>query len=528
MGFLKAISDLIESIFKKSSPEVQQRHQMKRLESDLAALKPAIFKNGNLTPNFGEAIFSLYRTTHPLNNLFAQTISPNDIPRQHRFEAQLIITGYSEEDQNLIDSLSYEIRKSEIIAAADNPDRIYEKQRKKLEKIVMDLNTDGFKRMDADLLELRQLSDFCTFNFVTFLQLFDSNFIPADSTYTPSFSEVPVTKAVNLLEDLYYQLAGLKITVSTANAVVALAELTKGHGISDSEKASLISDLKKINYVLNHIISAQKLKMLVQAGHANVSYEPKTAQYSGSPRQEFADMIQDKFKADEQRMRTEIQEEEISRELVSLFDKTPLDEVDSYNAQNSEKLQNSTPLSFKWVFPMRILKTFTRIYLSDPVKSLLNDIVIEGFFNNPTYKSEFSTMVYAAINAASDIKNFEDSFLQDNPNSINILLGYIQDSRKNADFYKKLENMVLSINNDAHKVIQTLVSSLFSLYNELGELIADARKPSSEIISNLKVLMMSSRNKDNTNLLEQQYPGWKIFFDIMKNYAIIGNGDIQS
>ena len=54
-------------------------------------------------------------------------------------------------------------------------------------------------------------------------------------------------------------------------------------------------------------------------------------------------------------------------------------------------------------------------------------------------------------------------------------------------------------------------------------MIKKKKKPASEIISNLKVLMMSSRNRDNTDLLEKQHANWEIFFEIMKNYAIITN-----
>ena len=66
------------------------------------------------------------------------------------------------------------------------------------------------------------------------------------------------------------------------------------------------------------------------------------------------------------------------------------------------------------------------------------------------------------------------------------------------------------------------------MYTEIGELLTDAKKPTSEIISNLKVLMMSSRNRDNTDMLEQQYPNWEIFFEIMKNYAIINIKEIKT
>ena len=93
--------------------------------------------------------------------------------------------------------------------------------------------------------------------------------------------------------------------------------------------------------------------------------------------------------------------------------------------------------------------------------------------------------------------------------------------------FKKLEKMVQSINDDAHKVLQAECTNLSSLSRQLGELLQDAKKPSSEIISNLKVLMMSSRNRDNTNFLEANYEKWNIFFEIMKNYVIINSGDIK-
>ena len=105
---------------------------------------------------------------------------------------------------------------------------------------------------------------------------------------------------------------------------------------------------------------------------------------------------------------------------------------------------------------------------------------------------------------------------------------YVTDSHKDKDFYRKLEKMVVTTNNEAHELLQAITANLHTLYRYLGELLADSKKPSSEIISNLKVLMISSRNKENTNTLEIQYPDWKIFFEIMKNYVIINNsGDVQ-
>ena len=171
--------------------------------------------------------------------------------------------------------------------------------------------------------------------------------------------------------------------------------------------------------------------------------------------------------------------------------------------------------------PLKILKTFTTVYYTEPVKTLLNDIVIEGFFNNPNYKSQFSQTVFSANEVAEKIQAFENSFAPNGPNNEQLIKGYIRDSHKDSDFSKKLVSQVDGINVEAKSLIQRQVSALFSLYNELGDLLQDAKKPSCEIVQNLKVLMMSSRNRDSTDYIENNYEKWKVFFEIMRNYAII-------
>ena len=125
-------------------------------------------------------------------------------------------------------------------------------------------------------------------------------------------------------------------------------------------------------------------------------------------------------------------------------------------------------------------------------------------------------------------ENFEGSFANGQKNSISVLQGYIADSKRDKDFYNRLEKSVSMINDEAHSLLQKQVTALHNLSRELAELLEDSKKPSCELISNLKVLMMSSRNRDQTNILESQYQNWNIFFEIMKNYVIISNsGDVQ-
>lgn len=527
MSLIQTISDFFEVLFKRSSPEVQKKMLLRKMENDLRSMTPRIYKDGFLEANFGEALLGLYKNTKVFDDLFIETISPVDIQRQRRFEAQLIVTGYSQELQDVMESLSYENKKREIITDSAGEDRVYYRQRKNLERLLKELNSDSFKKMDKDILELRHFADFCRYNFIQFLQVFDSNFIPGDFAYKPKYTPVSIIKAINFLEDFYYQVEGLHITTTTADLIKALAMLRTNGNISETEIMNYIGNLKKINYILTKILSAEKIKAIIRMAKGDSTYEPEVARYSGFPRQEFANMFQSRFNSEEQRIKTEIQNDMITNEMTKLFRGTTLENVFGYEASVDEILQKGTDLSLKWVLPLRILKTFLKIYVSSGVKSLLNDLVIEGFFSNPLYKSNFSSSVFAVINADTSIKEFEEGFTAGHPYNIAVMQGYIADSHKDKDFYAKLVKMVTEVNDMAHSLMQNITTELLSLYKEMGELLADAKKPSSEIISNLKVLMMSSRNRDNTNLLEEQYPNWQIFFEIMKSYVIINGGGIN-
>ncbi|MCQ2577310.1 MAG: DUF5312 domain-containing protein [Treponema sp.] len=527
MSFLQTITNLFESIFKRNSPDAQKKQVVKKMEATLKMYTPVLYKNGNLLPNFGEAVFQLYKNVRPLDDLFMVTVSSNNIPRKKRFEAQLLMTGYSPSDQELVESLSYENRKAQVMEEGGGS-RVYESQRKVLEQVIRALNSEAFKNMDREILELRQFVDFCHFNFLPILQVFDNNFEAANPSYKPNYREVPVEKMVNALEDLYFQMSSFHLTNAHANAVVALAQILSNGNLSDQKAEGYISNIRKISYVLKRILTPEHLKAIIQIAKRDLQYDPRSATISGSPRSEFATLLQEHFKADEQRIKTEFQDARIEEELANLFGGNPLSEVLHYDSQANAIVQANTSLSFMWILPMKILKNFFQMYITDNIKTLLNDLVIEGFFSNQNYKSNFSSTVFSALSGMETIEEFEQSFTSGQKNSIAVLESYVKDSAKDQTFYKKLVSMVNEINAEAKKIIQDETSNLYSLYKCLGDILQDAKKPSSEIIENLKVLLMSSRNKDNTAFLERTFPTWKIFFDIMKNYAIISTGEINN
>lgn len=528
MSFFQAITDFFDILFRSSSPEVQKKQRLKKIDSDLRALPNGIYRNGLIQPNFAEILRILYINTRPILKILESTIAGPDIKRNTRFEYQLLVSGYSEENQQKLKSLEYAERKNEISLAelqGAQSSRVFDEQHRRLEKIVHELNSKEFIKMDEIFVKIKQLTELCKFNFVTPLKTFDTKFDPAQPHLTPSFSAVPPVSLENVFLDLYYIIADFQMTMPVAYALIALAQILDINSMTTANQKKLIDNIKKIEYACHKILNRDVLKSLIQIAKQNPDFEPTSAAYSADSRQKFSTYIQDQYNADEARIKREIKDEKIQVDIETLFPNHQLSTLIGYNDEMNDLLLQNSSVSFSWITPLKILKTFVQHYYPDTLKALLNDIVIEGFFNNPNFKTQFSQTVFGANEVLEKIEAFEASFANSAPNSSEMLKGYIRDSHKDSDFSKKLINQVDNINAEAKHIIQEQVSALFSLYAELGDLLQDSKKPSCEIVSNLKVLMMSSRNRDNTDFLENNYSNWKVFFDIMRNYAVISSAD---
>ena len=521
MSFLQKLINLIQSLFQSSSPESQQRQVVKKIEAELRNIAPNLYKNGLIQVNFAETLRVLFDNTKVISDILADSFCSTNLDTQRRYEEQLLLTGFDKEAHEVLESFASPDRKKEAMQA-QTLSRFFEAEHRKLEKVVRELNSTDFIKIDLTLEKVRQLNDICRYSYVTALKIFDSSFSTRPG-YVPEFQELPPDLLESSLLDLYYVVAEMDITNSVYNAVLALAKLLHGSAVNDEYCAKLKENFKKIQGIVRHIFTKEVLMCLIRIAKKNCEIVPDRGMYKGNGRQKYADYLEDRFRVDESRLKNEIQDATISSEINQIFGSFPLDPVVGYSKELDNTLRQSTPCSFLWITPMQLLKNFIKHYFIDHVKPLLNDIVIEGFFNNQTYKSEFSSVVFALNDAAERIAAFEGKFKRGSEFDEANITSLIKDSHKDPSFESTLKDVIDRANKNAKDVIQTETTNVFQLYKKITDILVESKKPSSDVIQNLRVLMISSRNRDNSDLLESQFGQWKIFLEIMKNYVIIGN-----
>ncbi len=523
MALFQNLIDFFQELFMPASPDVKKRVALRKLESEVRDYTPQVYRNDMLLPNFAEALRVLYVNTKPIYNLLSETLCSEDLERNHHFSEQLMMTGFSDSAQEIIESLSYSNRK-EAARNAESLTRHFEREHARLEKAIEELKSADFAKIDNVLSNIAQLNDICKLNYITPLKLFDQHF-SVSNNYMPSFQAIPLELAENALQELYYATAGMDITNSTGNALRALYKLYNRGKVNGDEEVALGNALRKIQGVLKGVLKSELLVNLIRLAKGDPSKVPEKAIYKSDERVRYAKFLENRFVIDEGRLKNELQDETIRAEVSRLFNGKELDNIGAYNNKNNDLLKQNTPCSFFWILPMQVLKTFLTTYFEGKVKPFLNDIVIEGFFNLNDYKSDFAAQVYAVNDSLAHIQVFEQKFQHQGAYDENLLTGFIRDCHKDPGFLSKLKSLVDSIDKEAKTIVQNEAAAIYRLFDKVQEINNEAKKPTSDIVTNIKVLAMSSRNRDNFAFLDTSIQQWQLFLNIMKDYVVLSSGD---
>lgn len=521
MGIFQKIAEFFQSLFSPSSPESLQRQAVKKVEADLKVLAPALYKGGLIQTDFAEVLKILFANTSPVLDILCETYCSPELDVSRQYGEQLLFTGFGEDAREILNSLKYENRKAGALEA-QSLSRYFENEHRKFERVVKELNAPQFAKIEAAMDRIHQLNDICKFSYVTALRLFDPGY-DAKLSYVPEFQPVPPDLLENSLMDLYFVIADMDVTSSLFNAVVALYKLKNGGSISERTVQELKGNLKKIQSIIKHVFTKEVLICLIRIAKKNSDFIPDHAVYKGNSRKKYVEYLEGRFRTDESRIKVEIQDALVNKEIKRVFGDAPLVPIRGYTNEIDFQLKNVTPFSFTWILPLQLVKNFILLFFEQHVRPLMNDIVIEGFFNNAVYKSEFSSVVFACNESIERIEAFEAKFLRGNEFDEANILSLIRDSSKDSAFELTLKGLVDKINKQAKEVIQVETTNVFHLYKKINDLLIESKKPSSEVITNLKVLMISSRNRENSDFMESKNGQWKIFLETMKNYVIIGN-----
>ena len=522
MAFFQNLVEFIETVFLSSNPDVKMKLDIRKLENDLKMIKPEIYKNGQLTGNFGNAFFVLYKETAFIQEILQSTINSENVQVAHRYMDLLISTGFTGDYKQRIDNLSYENLR-EYVLNATNQHKAFEEQNKNLESIIKFLHTPEFRKIEVVLGQIDRLYDICRFNYMNAIHLFDKDF--DGMMPQPTYSNVDLSSMEDILMDLYYLVANYDLTSTQARVITVLAEQMNDGSINGEYHEKIMSSLKKISSVLKKYFNKSILLSMLKIIKKNPDLTIMPAKFNQNKVSLYTIRLQKKYSSNIERIQSEIKDKKIENDITTLFEGMQIINFKHYNADTNSFLQKAGFPSLIWITPATVLKSFVLQFYPEQIQSLLDDIVVEGFFANPAYKTEFSAKAFACRESILRIQEFEEKFEKDGVFDITILKSLAIESHKNAELGKKLVKKIETINAVMQHLLKKEVKAFKDLYAIILSLLSESHKSKTENITNIKMLFSSARNRDSVEILEKQLNLWNFFLEIMKNYVIISGTD---
>lgn len=520
MSLFNSFSEFFELLFFGSDPELLKKKDLRKIEIELRSLSPVLLRNRMVLPVFAEGLYVVYQNTRGILTILQETIFNKTNNIAANYIDLLISTGFSYEDCMIIKSIQYETRK-EAVKVAESERKEFDKQRASLDKLLHDiLNSQQMHQIEVIILRLFQLYDICNFDYGKFLKFFDHEFSVATPDHKTAFRQAELFELDQTLLDLGFVITGFTITTSLVKAVIVLEEQRRGKPFTENEKKVFFESFKKIAAVFGKIITPENITKLLCVLKSDPKFQPEVNKYEHAYVQEYAQRMKQMFEAEEYRIQNELKDERLSADLSELFASKELIELTGYNNENNAVLQRTSTQLFMWITPMQILKSFVHYFITKEIFALLNDVVVEGLFANANLQSSFGASVFHCSEIMNRVTIFEESFKKDGENDFSSILRLAANSKNNPDLTKQLLSKMAGINTYVKNMLRTDMSGFTKLTRNIKDIFVDAKKGSPEMITNIRMVLYSARNKDAAAALERNLQYWCKFIEMMKNYII--------
>lgn len=523
---LSSIKDFFISVFFPSSPDYQQKHYLKIAEAELKKIRPAIYRSdGFILPGFATIMFQLYQQILPIKSILKNTIASKDIRLSSKYSDMLLEHEFTEEQIQTKKMLTYE-KRAKILESlnTDEFDNAMQEQKKEFAIFMRSLEAEQIFAMDKKIERLFVLFDFFNYNFNKLFAKFDSAFeaVIGKDVLLPnySFGQVRGEELLPDILDLDFLISRIAIDDDLIDSFMLLNSL-----VPDDVKLSDITVeacFKEIPFILDSILKRNTLLTLIKVIKKEPDFKEDVKPIKvKSNIAEYKERATEAFTASTKKLVKLKQDRDVSALVNATFGKEPLRHVSAYNDEVNTHIQALTHMSFDWIRPLEVIKTFNVIHFERVISVFLREVMVEGYFQNHDFQNTLGVPYYYCENLAKKILDFEGKFTEKGSCSVVSIEGYLEAISKGGDFRKQLSRIIDDANNAARVLCQEAGQAYYNLFNACEALIQDSKKAVPIYITNIRALTMSIKNKESYAEFEKRMQRFSSFIDIMKSYITL-------
>jgi hypothetical protein len=459
---------------KEKANKAAFRRLLRELRADRAGIYDPILNR--LSKSFAEGLADLEAIAGKLLPVYKATIAGNDADARTS-ELDVIRSMLRGAGLELA-SFAFDTLKDEVFAkGAKSVDDIDDAFKARLAIF----EGAGFKEISTGLGTNRRIAALCEFDFTSILEPFKiggAGRAELGSCHAGLVAE-------NLL-DLYFLLCNLKPDAGTAAVLSALTEsvAVQGDGFEQSS-----ADLRGLSELLGGKLEPERLGAIIRCIQGNPGLELRSADDDARGLDRIVTTLKEEF-GKKRREFVEIQErKDFDRKMHFLFGDVPLVPLEGYTQESSVILSDGGLIGYKYVLPMRILKSFLTLHFRAFVAPAVSALSVEADIIDKEFKIAIGDGVEAVNTVALAVAKFEEDMTVAAYSKSGTIVDQVSKGLLDASVKAKARRMIDEINASADRIIQSAFSRLSALRETLARLATDIRASSPALVLNAHYLV---------------------------------------
>ncbi len=534
IDFFEKIKNFFFSIFSSSSGEDHKKQKMmKALMLELKKAKYPLYRSDNMVlSGLPIIIYELFIAIQPLKKILSGTIASNDKRISSSFLDLMVEDKFLEEEKKIRNSFRLENR---IKAIPDFLSEDFDKKIKEQNLAFSDfcfvLDGAKFQHVDDVVNKCFAFFDFSNFKFNEFFANFDPGFQSLVGTDTVrdhySFENVDAIKILQAILDMDFLLKRVCIDKDFVEGLFFLnASLPT---VMRRDESLIKRDLHNFTFIVENSLGTNTLRTLSKLIKQDPDFEDETS----SPKkfhatEEYKEHLISIFNADTKRLLNMQQDEKLADLIAQLFQGIEIMSLRFYNQKLNERVQALTVYSLDWVKPIEIIYTFTKRFFEPNFEPFLRELIVEGYFEDKKFQSELASDYYFCEAIPEKLKEFEDLTDQKKEHSEFQITGFLARIENGGDAEKALAKPLDFLNLRAKALVEEIAMRYSNLYKACTFIVDDAHQSVPNFVSNLKAMIISTRNKDKFASLEEGMKRFALFLDVIGKYVILESVEIKN
>jgi len=528
MALFDAFGDFLSLLFSKDPAASRVRRELRDARNFLKGVKPPIYKpSGNLVlPGFAQSAYAAAAALRPVRELLERSCLSSDQRLAKRSRDFLIERRLGPGALSLLESCSFESMSARAGGDPKMADSVAAAASEDFRVFLKGLEAGAAEAIEAELAEFERLADLCRYDFFRLLSPFDPKVNLESSAYKPRFQPADGRVLVGELAELHSVASGPAFGQSVVHDVAALAERSGGGADADAERR-FSKSLGAVSKALSSCASSAVLTALTRVLREEPRYLPPGPEAAPPFVADYKERAEKRFSEARDRLLREARESALSADIAALFGAeaerggaVSLIPVAGYDSQLDGRLRKCAGRSFAWMTPLTILKNFDARYLAPGLVEAGRKLAVEGFFNNGAVRSRLTDAVSRLEKCGARIAAFEETNEGPGRSGAPALRKLLDDAAKGADVSDAVERIAKGLDERAKDLVERDVAACRSLAEVVFDVIGDFRKPTPDLVTNIKTLAASG-SKDLIPTLANGYNAIARLLKIMKAYMLV-------